>query len=186
MSGGYSSRMGKPKDRIVLSDGRCMIQHVVEVLLCVCNEVVVAGPEIPELLMESERVHFVHDNFPGQGPLAGIEAILGTGYSNGYVIAACDQPLLTEEILRMLIPESRDMPCFFEAAEGQPIQPLPGYYPVTWLADIRDSLRRNRRALKGLIAESDVVLKPMTAKAAWCLQSINTEDDLSRLTPFLG
>lgn len=178
--------MGRPKDRISMSDGRCMIQYVLDVMLTVCNEVVIAGPEIPEKVVQNDRITFVKDNFPGYGPLSGIEAILSSGVGTGYLIAACDQPLLNAEIFKLVIPETRDKPCFFDFSDEGLIQPFPGYYPVTWLPEIRDSLRRNRRALKSLISESTVIYKPKTAAVAWCLQSINTEEDLENLAPFSG
>jgi molybdopterin-guanine dinucleotide biosynthesis protein A len=182
LSGGLSTRMGMPKDRIVMSDGRLMIQHVIDTLLLVCNEVLVAGPKVPLSLEENERVSFVKDANPGQGPLAGIEAVLSTGIAKGYLIAACDQPLLKEDLLRKLIPEDMDMPCFFDANAEDFIQPFPGYYPVKWLPDVRDSLRNNRRAIKALIAESDVILRPFNKEIASCLQSINTREELQALS----
>ncbi|MBX9724809.1 MAG: molybdenum cofactor guanylyltransferase [Candidatus Obscuribacterales bacterium] len=181
LSGGYSSRMGQPKDRILLADGRPMIQHVLDTLLSVCNEVIVSGPEIPVELNEDERVQFIKDNFPGKGPLAGIEAILSTGKARGYLIVACDQPLLKEELLRALVPNDRDVPCFFDLSESGYIQPFPGYYPVSWLPDIRDSLRRNRRAIKSLIADSDVILKDIDPNLKKYIRSINTQEDLLSL-----
>jgi molybdopterin-guanine dinucleotide biosynthesis protein A len=180
LSGGLSARMGTQKDRILLSSGKTMMQYVIDALLKVCNEVIVAGPEMPVFFQESASVKFIQDNFPGQGPLAGIEAVLSTGIARGYLIAACDQPFLNEKLFRMLIPDDQTMPCFFDYTEGGIIQPLPGYYPVSWLPDIRDSLRRNRRALKTLIADSDVILKPIDPDMAKHLQSINTQDDLEQ------
>lgn len=181
LSGGLSKRMGRTKDKIVLKDGRTMIQCVLDALLPVCNEVIVAGPELPLNLKEDERVHFIKDNFPGQGPLSGVEAILSSGYASGYIIAACDQPLLSEEILRLIVPEDREMPTFFDLSEEGIMQPFPAYYPVNWLSDIRDSLRRNRRSLKSLIADSDVILKPINKEHASRLRSFNTPDDLDSL-----
>ena len=186
ISGGLSSRMGRPKEQIILPDGRSMIQTVMDALLAICNEIVIAGPEAPLQLVEDERVHFVKDNFPGAGPLAGVESILSTGLANGYIIVACDQPLLTADLLKSLVPDNRRMPCFFDLEDEGYIQPFPGYYPVSWLPDIRDSLRRNHRALKTLIASSQVIMKPIEAADVKLLQSINTEEELSRLTSFSG
>lgn len=181
LSGGLSSRMGQPKDRIVLPDGKNMIQHVVDALLLVCNEVIVAGPDLPLTIKETDRIHFVKDKFPGSGPLAGVEAILATGIARGYLISACDQPLLNEEILRMLIPDDRDMPCFFDFNKAGYIDPFPGYYPVKWLPEVRDSLRRNRRSIKSLIADSDVILRPVDEATAPYLRSINNQEELKEL-----
>lgn len=181
LSGGLSSRMGTAKDRLKLPDGRSMIQSVLDVLLLVCNEVIVAGPELPLALKENDRVHFIQDNYPGGGPLAGIEAILSTGYSGAYLIAACDQPFLEEQLLRRLVPEDSEMPCFYDCSREGHIQPFPGYYPVSWLADIRDALRRNRRALKSLIAESDVLLREIDINQSRLLRSINTQDEFAEI-----
>lgn len=186
LSGGLSSRMGKPKDRIILPDGRTMIQRVIDVLLGFCNEVIVAGPALPDALIEDERLHFVKDNFSGSGPLAGIEAILSTGLAKGYLIAACDQPMIKEETLRLLLPDDREMPCFFDNSKEGYIQPFPGYYPVSWLPEIRDSLRRNRRAIKSLIADSDVILRVADAQTMRSLQSVNTPEELSTLIPLIS
>jgi molybdenum cofactor guanylyltransferase len=182
LSGGLSIRMGMPKDRILLPDGKSMISCVIDKLLTVCSEVIVAGPKFPVTLQETDRVRFVMDNYPGQGPLSGIEAVLSTGAARGYLIAACDQPRLTAEILRLLLPENRQQPCFFDFSEDGYINPFPGYYPVCWLPDIRDSLRRNRRAIKALIAETDVILRPVEPQLVRCLKSINTREELAALS----
>lgn len=182
LSGGLSSRMGQAKDRLKLPDGRSMIQSVLDALLIVCNEVIIAGPELPVLLKENERVHFVKDNYPGGGPLGGVEAILSSGFSNGYLISACDQPFLDEVLLRKLVPEDREMPCFYDCSEDGYIQPFPGYYPVTWVSEIRDSLRRNRRALKSLIADSDVLLRDIEPAQRKLLRSINTQEEFAEIS----
>ena len=182
LSGGLSIRMGTPKDRLQLPDGRSMIRHVIDVMLSVCKEIIVAGPEQPGLAEENERIHFVKDNYPGKGPLSGVEAVLSTGYSSAYLIAACDQPLLDVGLLRLLVQTDKNLPCFFTSSENDCIQPLPGYYPVAWLSEIRDSLRQNKLALKSLIAGKNVILHALDARESLSLFSINTKYDLSRIT----
>lgn len=181
LSGGKSSRMGKPKDRIILPSGKSMLQHQIDILLAFCNEVVVAGPELPLSHEETERVHFVRDQIPGNGPLSGIEAVLSTGISSAFLILACDQPLLNESILRLLIPEERELPCFFKSEGEELIQPFPGFYPLSWLPEIRDALHRNRLALKYLIQESNAQYKQIDKKTAFRLRSANSPEELAQL-----
>ncbi len=178
LSGGLSSRMGEPKDLIILPDGRNMLQCLIDIMLPVFGELVIAGPPIPLPPLYESKINFVKDNHPGCGPLSGIEAILSSGIARGYIIAACDQPLLTASILKKLKPDDPVIPVFFDHLNEGYIQPFPGYYPVSWLPDIRDSLRRNRRAIKSLIADCDVLLKEISSDEAKKLKSINTKEDL--------
>lgn len=173
--------MGQPKDRLNLNDNRSMLEHVLDAILAVCNKVIVAGPKPSTLSFDAERVIFVNDNYKDSGPLAGIESILASGMSDGYIIAACDQPLLNKELLQELFPEDIDMPCFFDVPGSPIIQPLPGYYPKSWLPDIRQSLSKGRNSLKALIADSDVLLKDIEPTKAAYLKSINTVEDLEKL-----
>ncbi|MBX9687997.1 MAG: molybdenum cofactor guanylyltransferase [Candidatus Obscuribacterales bacterium] len=181
LSGGMSRRMGQSKDSIVLPDGRMMAERVIDAMLSISNEIVIAGPELPLVVKENERLHYVKDNYPGSGPLSGIEAILASGRAKAYLIAACDQPFLNPELMKRLIPKDKEMPSFFDFTANGYIQPFPGYYPLSWLPEIRDSLRRNRRAIKSLIADSDVALQEIDEESALCLQSINTPEELSKL-----
>ncbi|MBY0357167.1 MAG: molybdenum cofactor guanylyltransferase [Candidatus Obscuribacterales bacterium] len=183
LSGGKSSRMGQPKDRILLSDSRSMLEHVLDTMFKVCAKVVVAGPTPPGMRCDPKQVIFVKDNKIEAGPLGGIEAILASGIADGYLIAACDQPYLTSELLLELAPDDKSMPCFFDLPGSPIIQPLPGYYPANWLDDIREALSKKRNALKALIADSDVVLKKIAPEKAACLKSINTAEDLTLALP---
>lgn len=182
LSGGLSSRMGRPKDRVLLPDGRSMMQHVADAVLSVCNELVVAGPDLSLDLGINQKVYFIEDNYPGSGPLGGIEAILSSGLARAYIIAACDQPLLSGEILSMLIPDDLLKPCFFQRAENGFIEPLPGYYPVSMLAEVRELLSQNRRALKSLTASIDVQLRSLEERFAKSLFSLNNPDELNEIS----
>ena len=178
VSGGLSSRMGQAKDRIILPDGHFMIAHPIARLLEITAEVVIAGPQLPAPLSRSEQLSYVSDNFSGSGPLSGIEAILSSGVANGYLICACDQPLLTTALLRELLKAPKTMPCFFETSV---IQPFPGYYPASWLPDIQEALRQKRLSLKYLIAEADVKLVKLPADKERIIASFNCPEELSLL-----
>lgn len=182
LSGGASSRMGRPKDRLLLPGGKNFLQHQIDTLLLLSREVLVAGPEIPLLLEETERVHFIKDGIPACGPLSGIEAVLASGLAPAFLIVACDQALLDEDTLLKLIPDNPELPCFFDCRKYDGlIQPLPGYYPVKWLPEIRDALRRNRLSLKALIQQSQVELKEADEQTAQRLRGANTESELQEI-----
>lgn len=179
MSGGQSSRMGKDKGSLVLDDGLPMIAGPIRALEALVENIVIAGPplEFPGL-DQLKRVQFVDDNATNSGPLGGIEAILRTGVADSYLIAACDQPMLTEEVLKLLLSGPSDMPCFFETDR---IEPFPGYYPANMLADIQEALQRKRLSVMNLIADSDAKLIRLTGTQADTIRSLNNPEDLAGL-----
>lgn len=178
ISGGKSSRMGEPKDRVMLPDGEAMISVPLKALLTLVDTVYVAGSSIEIDGIEPSRVIFLKDNFPDSGPLGGLEAILACGARNGYIVAACDQPLLTAQLLESLLSGPEDMPCFFETDR---IQPFPAYYPAGLLPDIRDAIKRKRLAMKELIADTDAKLIRLSEAEADHIRSANTPQELKSI-----
>lgn len=172
--------------KIVLGDGREMIEHVIDTLLKICNKVIIAGSVLPPHLPEKDRVIFVPNNYKEDSQLAGIEAILASGLSNDYLIAASNQPFLEEDLLRELISSTNNMPCFFEVPGFTRIQPLPGYFPVSWLPEIRDALGNQHHSFNELIAESDVILRRMIPERAIYIKNINSAYELKELSGLTG
>ncbi|MBY0548902.1 MAG: molybdenum cofactor guanylyltransferase [Candidatus Obscuribacterales bacterium] len=178
LSGGQSSRMGQDKGSLMLDDGLPMIAAPLRALRKVTKTVVIAGPPLDFTGLEPDLVQFVDDSIPKLGPLSGLEAILHTGQAQAYLIAACDQPMLTEEVLRMLLSGPADMPCFFETDR---IQPFPGYYPASMLSDIQEALKRKRLSVMQLIADSDAKLIKLTGTLVESIRSMNNLEDLASI-----
>jgi molybdopterin-guanine dinucleotide biosynthesis protein A len=177
LSGGRSTRMGTPKDLIVLKDGKTMISRVAEALLEITDRIIVAGPVIEKSLITTSSavtVEFVSDIHPAMGPLSGVESVLSTKLADGYLIATCDQPLITPDLLEMLVNEAGKASFYTTDV----IQPFPGYYPQSWLSRISESIARNELSPKRLIASSDATLISVPQKFRKLLGSCNSPVDL--------
>jgi molybdopterin-guanine dinucleotide biosynthesis protein A len=101
--GGASSRMGTPKALLPLDD-TAMARRVVDALLAGgASRVAAAGGE-PSMAAALGIGHRA-DRWPGEGPLGGLtSAVLGEGGDDVIVVvAACDQPDLTGELVRRLV-----------------------------------------------------------------------------------
>lgn len=182
LAGGQSRRMGRPKEGVVLWDGRPMIEHVVEAMQAVCRQVVIVGacrgwtPEPPIIRLD--------DRQPDHGPLGGIETLLASGLAGRYLVVGCDQPLLTPEMLRLLVaPPDPDVPCFLRAENGAELDPFPGYFPAAWLPIARAGLRQGRLGLRNAIrgARSGWVALPETLRRG--VASLNTPAEVLRANP---
>lgn len=178
LAGGRSSRMGRPKEGVLLADGRPMIEHVAGALAPLVPRIAILGDSggwpVPEGMIQ------LRDHFPGAGPLAGIDALLQSGIAVRYLVVSCDQPLLRAETLRRLLAASGASAAFFRARSGEELDPLPVLLPASLAADVRRALESAAGRPPGLRA----LLRP---QAQWIplpdgevplLRSMNTPADL--------
>jgi molybdopterin-guanine dinucleotide biosynthesis protein A len=176
LAGGESRRMGSPKEGVRLWDGRPMLEHVTGALAGLCARLVVVGQCRGHRL--SDDVIRLADLHPGSGPLAGIEALLASGVDEAYLVAACDQPFLTPDLLRGLLRGDPARPCFFLGEDGT-VHPLPAYLPSSWLPAVSQAVHEERLSVRKLIAESEVSWAPLAGPEAACLASVNSRAELA-------
>jgi molybdenum cofactor guanylyltransferase len=182
LAGGRATRMGRPKEGVTLKDGRAMIEPVIEAMREAFGRVAVVGAcagfdctAVPDVL-------HVRDLRPGLGPLAGLESLLASGLAAGYVMAACDQPLLTASLLKRLAHDAGETPRFFITAEGGVrLDPLPGYFPANLRAEVSGALDQGRRAFRGLVSSLNPQWVPLRDELVPLLASVNSPEDLVAL-----
>lgn len=178
LAGGESRRMGQPKEGVLLPDGTPMIARVISVLQTVCRRVVIIGAcrgfQIPDGVLHLPDLH------PGEGPLAGLETLLASDLDDRYLLAGCDQPLLTPDLLRRLAGCEAEV-CLFHTGNEEDFFPLPGIYSTSLLPLVREALSSGRRSMKRLIEQAQVTRIPLSPAEAALLRSINTPDELAEL-----
>lgn len=113
LAGGRGTRFGGPKLAAEL-EGRSILSRSIDALSKVASEVLVAGPELPELLPEPRevpgaRVHdavlfrLVADSIPFEGPLAALAGALGEARGAVAVVVGGDMPRLVPEVLGSMV-----------------------------------------------------------------------------------
>ena len=182
LAGGMSSRMGRPKEGILLPDGRPMIEWVLDAFRGTFQEVFIVGACSGYDWTEDRYLIQIADRRPGQGPLSGLDALLSSDAAEGYVVAACDQPLLTASLLRLLGKGPADRPRLFRSQQGgQSLGPLPGYYPG-WLGErVREAIGGGRLAFRQLLSYEEVDWLSVPAMEEARLASVNTPEDMETL-----
>ncbi len=182
LAGGESRRMGVPKEGVRLPDGRPMIGPVLSAMREAFGGVVVVGRCTGFDCGAFPWVTGLQDRHPGSGPLAGIEALLASGLARGYVVAACDQPLLSAGLLARLASGTSNSARFFRAeGNGEGLDPLPGYFPSEWLEPVQRAITEGRRGFRDLVKSLDVAWVPLPETEVPKLASVNTPEDLARL-----
>jgi len=183
LAGGRSRRMGTPKEGVRIPDGRPMIVPVLEAMRTAFEEVIVVGDCAGFRCDSLGGVTHLRDRHPGEGPLGGLEALLGCGAATGYVVAACDQPLLTGDLLGRLSRGVSSRARFYKrAGNGEKMDPLPGYFPASWFERVQRAIAEGRRAFRALIRSGEADWLPLSDEDARRLKSINTPEDLAALS----
>jgi molybdopterin-guanine dinucleotide biosynthesis protein A len=118
----------------------------------------------------------VNDEFPGCGPLAGIEAALRATSSDWNLILACDMPRLDPVILESLFGMEAD--CVLPQYPNGDVEPLCAVYHRRCHAHIRaaieNGVRKVTRALEGL------AIRYLPVSSEDPFTNLNTPDDVRR------
>ena len=143
LAGGQSLRMGRDKTQLTL-EGRTLLEHALNLLREAGFAPAVAGLRVPVPC----SAPCVADNFPGAGPLAGIEAALSslTEPPQPVLFVPVDVPLLPAALLRALFhrAESSGALATVPFVGGKP-QPLCAVYSSALGHGLREALRRDDR-----------------------------------------
>jgi molybdopterin-guanine dinucleotide biosynthesis protein A len=173
LAGGSSTRMGVPKEDLLLPGGMSMIGRVIQTLEKVCARVVTVGGE-----------HMVQQNVldlrHGAGPLGGIEALLASGLDDNYLVCPSDIPLITPELVRRLNAPSDSVATFFEV-QGDPVHSLPLRISVAALDTVSAALDAGRNAIHTVLAELETERVSISRAEAAGLRNINTPEDYSAI-----
>jgi molybdopterin-guanine dinucleotide biosynthesis protein A len=136
LAGGRSTRMGRDKV-LVEFKGITLIEHALAKLRSLGFAPRIAGSR-PDL---ARSAPILADNYPGLGPLSGIEAALAASREELNLFLAVDQPLVPPEFLRWMIGRATQTGAFatWPRLQGRP-QPLCAIYSRALLAHARAAL----------------------------------------------
>lgn len=180
--GGKSSRMGQPKHEVRLSDGSTFLERVLAAVQPLCSQIVLLGGHA---VSASGEFRIVEDLRPEQGPMGGLESLFATRLDESYLIVACDQPLLTTSVCRMLLDETAQV-SVFRSAETDKFLPFPGIYQAEIAPLVSAALDAGRRSLQQLFHSLPrFKAAPITADFEQSLRSFNTPESILELETIL-
>ena len=116
----------------------------------------------------------IGDNYPGQGPLAGIEAALSVSRAEWNLVVACDMPGVNAAFFRQLLDAAADAgaDCLIPQGPAGRLEPLCAVYRLSCLDAVRDALRRDVR--KVTAALTGLRTAPWNLPDAPWFQNVNT------------
>lgn len=174
LAGGRSSRMGRDK-ALIEYRGRPLAVIAAEAIAAVCATVSLVG--------DPER--YAHlgwpvlpDNFPGQGPLSGIEAALAATNAEWNLVVACDMPALDSAVLEGLFALGAE--CAVPQSAGGQAEPLCAVYRKSCHADILEAMSRGVRKVTDAIPRAKIRYLQVADTRPFA--NLNTPEELRKYT----
>ena len=169
--------MGADKARAE-SDGRAMALRVADEAARVCGIVSLVGDPLTYAAL---GLPVIADSFPGQGPLAGIEAALAATSCDANLILACDMPAVRASIFEELFAAGGDgaMPRY----DNGHVEPLCAVYHRRCHPVIRAALESGiRKVTDGLrlCEQRGLAIRYVQVSDAALFANLNTPEDWRR------
>jgi molybdopterin-guanine dinucleotide biosynthesis protein A len=176
--GGRSTRMGRDKAFLEV-DGRALVLRVAETIAPFCGTVTLLGePAVYGVL----GLPVIPDQFPGAGPLAGIEAALRCTTADRNLIVACDMPSLDPSVLAALFAADGD--CAVPEYEDGRLEPLCAVYHRRFHAAILEALQSGVRAVKDVLrgeqSKAHVAVRLVRVSSPAAFANLNTPEDVRK------
>lgn len=180
LAGGRASRFGGINKSLIEIDGIPIISRTITLLEPLFREIILAGWPADNTLPPG--VMSVNDNFPGIGPLAGIEAAMKAASAHSLFVFGGDMPWLSEELIMAQADDFlRDPTDILVASTGGLAEPLHSIYSCSIHEPLETYLRDG-----GSPAVIDFYTRvkiryydlPRTAKTARALTNINRPEDI--------
>ncbi|MEW6757634.1 MAG: molybdenum cofactor guanylyltransferase [Acidobacteriota bacterium] len=178
LAGGRSKRMGTDK-RLLVLEGRTLLERAVDLLAPLCDEVLVVAPNPPPIRVGAR---FVADRFPGRGLLSGIHAALEESRGPTVLCIPVDTPFLDLPWLKLLLGLGRSAGTPVVPLVGGRVHPIPGCYPKSAAPAIAQTLDRGESSASQILPRlGTVYVGEEAAAGAGCdpsaLLNINSPEE---------
>jgi len=177
--GGSSSRMGREKALLPYGEAT-LVEHVAAQVAAAAGSVALVGSSArcAELGLTLRP-----DNFPGGGPLAGIQAALAASSAPWNLVVGCDMPALTVDFLEGLLAaaETADADALVPVWPSGWLEPLCAVYRRELADPLADILHRGERQVARALASLKVARWPITQPEYF--ENLNTSHDWARHSP---
>ncbi|MBL0060799.1 MAG: NTP transferase domain-containing protein [bacterium] len=120
-----------------------------------------------------------------RGPVGAMLGLFNSNVAQHYLVVGCDQPLLTADLLRLLLVEIDERPNVICNEDENSCSPLPGLYPASLIPIVQQLLEQPRASLRELLTRSNARNFAID-KTDWLrLRSANTPQDVEDINKIL-
>ncbi len=183
LAGGKSLRMGRDKALLEVH-GQSLIARAASVLSSVSDEIVVSANDPTPYT--SLGLQVIADAYPGQGPLAGLHAVMTWTRRPLVLLLACDLPRVHSRMLARLIELSEGFDMVIPQTADGGFHPLSAIYRRTCLPFIEAVLIQQVNKMTAFLANSPLRARWLTSTEGFFADSdlinLNSPNDLFEYT----
>lgn len=191
LAGGRGKRMGQREKALIPFRGKTIIEHTIDVVKDVVEEIVVSLRNEEQKTLLSRYVGgstMVADRHSDLGPLAGILEGFRAAEGEYVFVSACDMPHLNASVIEFLFKHAKGHDAAVPVWENEMMEPLHAvYHRETMLSEAKKAIDCSDMAVLSLVFElDDVVLVEMDKireidRELKTFTNINTTEDLNEL-----
>ncbi len=185
LAGGQSRRMGSDKALLRLApDGPRLLEMVLAAVKPLASSIVISTNR-PDVFSWT-GLPLVADNYPGSGPLAGLEAGLGASPADFNLLVACDMPWLAPSLLAYLLQLAPAYEAIVPLSPEGRAEPLCAVYSKECLPVIRQHLAEGSLKMTGWLNKINTLFVPAAQFAKYdpdfrSFRNLNRPEDLTVL-----
>lgn len=143
-----------------------------------------------DILISSSDMRFtnvtcrtVEDEIPNTGPLGGIYSCLKQIQNKSAIVLACDLPLITTEIIEILIKNSKGFDLSIIVNDKNLPEPLIGIYSSSLVPIIQKMIAENHYKIQGLFKLVKTKLVKIPEVSPEVFKNINLLEEFNSLPP---
>jgi molybdopterin-guanine dinucleotide biosynthesis protein A len=182
LAGGESSRMGVDKS-LLKWKGKTLTEHVIDTLNPLCNKVVISSNK---KVYDFTGCETWPDEIAQQAPIIGIYSCLKRSETEINLVLSCDMPLITAELLKLLINSSHNYSLVVPVHDNGMIEPLCGVYKRTIIPVMEKCILDENLSMHKFLEACDTLYFKIDNESEFystqLFSNINTRDDLAKLS----
>lgn len=178
LAGGKSSRMGENKALMKL-DEKSVIQHVIDNLSSVFDEVFISGNYNYSVLKGN-----IKDVVEQKGPIGGIYSALRF-FQEDIFVCSCDMPFFSSELIQNLI-QKKENNRINVARFGDKIYPVLGIYPLSILENLKKTIENGNLRMTNFLHEQNANYIQFDEKFENQFLNINTPENFQNAEVILN
>ena len=174
LAGGKSTRMGSDKGFLKFN-GKSFIEYSIAALKPLVSQIIIVSNNADYDIFNVKRVE---DVIKEAGPLAGIYTGLKTSKTEFNLVLSCDVPLITKEILEMLIEAQDRQSDIIQIVSQGKSMPLIALYKKCCETQFYQLLKNDERRLHVAVNQCKVKNITLSSQTELFTKNINTPEDL--------
>ena len=174
LAGGKSTRMGTDKGLISYKN-KTFVEHIISAIQPFVDEIIIISNLNSYDKFELKRYD---DLIKNAGPLAGIYTGLYYSNTENNLVVSCDVPLISTEILELLIKAQESQSDIIQILSKGKTMPLIALYKKCCETQFYKLLKNNERRLQVAVNQCKVKNITLSSQTELFTKNINTPEDL--------